>query len=33
MDIEVILERHEQSIKTLERDMCAMKEHKTNNTS
>lgn len=26
MDIEVIIERHEQRIKTLERDMCAMKE-------
>lgn len=26
MDIEVILERHEQRIKTLERDMSAMKE-------
>lgn len=26
MDIEVIIERHEQRLKTLERDMCAMKE-------
>ena len=26
MDIEVIIERHEQRIKTLERDMSAMKE-------
>lgn len=26
MDIEVILERHDQRIKTLERDMSAMKE-------
>lgn len=26
MDIEIILERHEQRIKTLERDMSAMKE-------
>lgn len=26
MDIEVIIERHEQQIKTLERDMTAMKE-------
>ena len=25
MDIEVIIERHEQRLKTLERDMCAMK--------
>lgn len=26
MDIEVIIERHEQRLKTLERDMCAMKD-------
>lgn len=29
MDIEVIIERHEQRIKTLERDIAAMKEVQT----
>ena len=29
MDIEVIIESHEQRIKTLERDICAMKEVQT----
>ena len=29
MDIEVIIERHEQKIQTLERDMSAMKEVQT----
>jgi len=29
MDVEVIIERHEQRLKTLERDMSAMKEVQT----